>query len=104
MPRWNKAEIRTDNGTTYWKPPSLALSLVDAGLATLEFTEPLIIKLIAIKRVGNARIPDDCKNFIEEYVVTSGYRFDSNHRTRKPRRAVEHVHLDDGYVPLPNGF
>jgi len=98
------ARIETADGFLCWQPVKLALSLVASGLATLQFNEPLIIRLIGIKRVGNARIPDDCKNFIEEYVATAGYRFDSNHRTRRPRGAVEHVHLDDGYVRLPIGF
>ena len=104
MPRWNKVQIVTDTGGLYYGPAALAASLVEAGLATVESERPLIVQLISIKRVGSARIPDDCKNFIEEYVATSGYRFYSNHRTRRPRGAVEHVHLEDGYVRLPIGF
>ena len=100
----HQARIETADGFLCWQPVNLALSLVASGLSTLQFEKPLIIRLIGIKRVGNARIPDDCKNFIEEYVATAGYRFDSNHRTRKPRWSVEYIPPQDGYIPLPTDF
>ena len=85
MPRWKKARIVTQNQFVKYETRQLAMALVGAGLAEVISRRPLIVKLIPVERIGSAFIPADCKNFIEELIVVSGYRYDGTHRTRRPR-------------------
>lgn len=95
----------TESGTVYRQPPEVAQSLLQSGLAKLLFSDPLTVELIPVERIGSAFIPTTCKNFIEEYRALSGYTISTSQRSRKPRRAVEKLTLDDDqYVPLPLGI
>ena len=111
MPRqnWKRrsgAQLILENGDHLFREDKfLALALVEAGLAVVVITHPLIVRMTAIRKILGARIPADCKQFIEEYRVMAGYFYDKQRRTRKPRRSVEiNKAVEEGHVRLPYNF
>lgn len=111
MPRqnWKRrtgAQLILANGDHLFRENKLlALALVESGLAVVIVTHPLIVRITAIRKILGARIPSDCKQFIEEYVAMAGYFYDHQHRTRKPRCSVEMTaSVEEGHVPLPVNY
>ena len=97
MRRKPKAKIITANGGIYYGPYKVAVSLLKSCLAKTVSLRPQTIEMIPLRRIKGSFIPADCREFIEEFIFSTGVRY-GQHRSIRPRKAVNQDYVESQRV------